>query len=355
MKMFFIISAFLFLVVASFIAWSSYPWGLKKRLLKEEIVNVETSEMMEVDERPAVIKILTFNLGFLYGKGSEGPGYAFRDRTYYEKSLEKLVAEIKEYGADIICFQEIDFESSRSHEINQARFVAEKAGYPYAAEAVSWDAHYIPFPYWPLKNNFGKMKSGGAILSRYPLSDHEVTLLEKPQSNPWWYNLFYLHRYFQKVTVTIADKKYTIINLHLEAFDKVDRKTQIEALVGKIKNEEIHFVAGDFNMLPKSALKKSKFYNDDDYENDPSFEIMMKAGLSEVIPDEIYAKEENLYFTFPAWKPDRRLDFIWYRPELKMMRAEVLFPCPGTECLSDHLPLRASFQIDSPRFNPYSQ
>ncbi len=33
-----------------------------------------------------------------------------------------------------------------------------------------------------------------------------------------------------------------------------------------------------------------------------------------------------------------------------MMKAEVL-----TSALSDHLPLRADFQIDSPKFNPYSQ
>lgn len=344
---------FLFTLVIAFIgvfAWASYPWSVNESEHKPEIVNIETDLMAETDEHPAVIKILTFNIGFLYGKGSEGPGYEHREKDYYVKALDKISQEILEWDVDIVCLQEVDFDSSRSHHINQAQYIARKSGFPFVAEAASWESHYIPFPYWPLKNNFGKMKSGGAILSKFPISDHEVTLLQKPMSQPWWYNLFYLHRYFQKVTVSVGDKKFKLINLHLEAFDKADRKSQVEKLVKKSQLENIDLVSGDFNMLPASATKTNKFFNDDEYENDNSYLVMMESALSEVIPDEIYAKDEGLFFTFPAWNPDRRLDYIWYRPGLKMMKAEVL---PSAS--SDHLPLRAIFQIGEPRFNPYSQ
>ncbi len=337
-------------LIIGFLAWSSYPWSVGESTSAREIMSVEPEQMMEMDERPSVIKMLTYNIGFLYGKGSEGTGYEHREIDYYQKSLMKVSSEIKEWNADVVCLQEVDFESSRSHKINQADYIARAAGYPFVAEASSWESNYIPFPYWPLKNNFGKMKSGGAILSKFPITDHEVTLLSKPTSQPWWYNLFYLHRYFQKVTISVGDKKFNLMNLHLEAFDKNDRKNQIIKLVHKIKNEKIDLVAGDFNMLPASATKRSKFYNDDDYENDASYELMTGPGLLEVIPDEIYAKDEAQFFTYPSWKPDRRLDYIWYKASLKMMKAEVL-----SSASSDHLPLRASFQIDSPRFNPYSQ
>ncbi len=334
-----------------FFAFASYPWSIQETSSTPGTISVNPEYMPETsEEQPSVIKILTFNIGFLYGQGSAGPVYEHREKEFYEKALAKIATEIKDWSPDIVCLQEIDFNSSRSHNIDQARYIAMKAGYPYIAEAVSWQSNYIPFPYWPLKNNFGKMVSGGAVLSRFPLSDHEVTLLAKPAANPWWYNLFYLHRYFQRVTVTIGDKKFKLINLHLEAFDKIDRKLQTEKLAQKVKSENIDMVAGDFNALPPSASKRTKFYNEDDYVNDDSYQAMAKSLLSEVIPDEIYAKEENLYFTFPAWAPDRRLDYIWYKPDLKMMKAEVL---PSAS--SDHLPLRASFQIDGPRFNPYSQ
>jgi endonuclease/exonuclease/phosphatase family metal-dependent hydrolase len=331
------------------LAWAAFPWSLNESHQSQEVISIEPQGMIDEEEHPSVIKILTFNIGFLYGKGSEGPGYEHRDRDFYEKRLKEVSKEIHDWGADVVCLQESDFDSSRSHSLNQAQFIAKHAGYPYVAEAHSWKSNYIPFPYWPLKNNFGQMASGGAILSRFPLSNHQVTLLKKPKSQPWWYNLFYLHRYFQKVTLTVGEKEFKLINLHLEAFDKVDRKNQVDKLAQMVKDEDIDIVAGDFNMLPTSANKRSKFFNDDEYENDSSYERMVSSGLSEVIPNDIYSKDESSYFTFPSWSPDRRLDYIWFKPGLKMMKAEVL---PSAS--SDHLPLRATFQIDSPRFNPYS-
>jgi endonuclease/exonuclease/phosphatase family metal-dependent hydrolase len=337
-------------VIIGLYAWGSYPWSIKERILNPEIIHVEPDDMMDINEKPSVIKILTFNISYLHGRGSEGPGYEYRPAEFYKKTLENLAQEIKAWDADVVCLQETDFDSGRSHGMNQAQYIAKKAGYPYLAEAVSWESNYIPFPYWPIKNHFGHMKSGGAILSRFPLSDHEVTLLSKPKSHPWWYNLFYLHRYFQKVTITVADKNFKLINLHLDAFDKTDRRSQARKLAEKVKTEDIDLIAGDFNTLPPSATKRSKFYNDDDYENDSTYQVMESTNLSEVIPDEIYAKDENLYFTCPAWAPDRRLDYIWYKSGLKMMKAEVL-----PSAISDHLPLRAIFQISGPTFNPYSQ
>jgi len=76
---------------------------------------------------------------------------------------------------------------------------------------------------------------------------------------------------------------------------------------------------------------------------------MNESGLDEVIPMDIYDNSEKDYFTFPSSRPDRRLDYIFYQRGLKLMKAEVL-----TSTLSDHLPVRAIFQIDSPRINPYS-
>ena len=331
------------------VAWFSYPWSLHEFRSVKEVTHVETEEMVETEEKPAVIKILTWNLGFLYGEGSEGPGYELKPKKYFDERLDSLVKTIQEAAVDVVFLQEIDFESDRSHGVDQAKYLAMKGGYPFVAEAVSWEANYIPFPYWPFSRHFGRMKSGGAVLSKYPIVKNDVILLEKPLSQPWWYNLFYLHRYFQKVTISINGRDFQVINLHLEAFDKKDRLKQIQKLVEIEAAEKIDFIAGDFNMVPTEATKKSKFYNDDDYENDPSFSEMGKSGMKEVIPEDIYMKEENLYFTFPSWKPDRRLDYIFYQQDLKMMRAEVL-----PSALSDHLPIKASFQINSPQINPYS-
>jgi endonuclease/exonuclease/phosphatase family metal-dependent hydrolase len=332
-----------------FLGWASYPWSLTSKSRSEQIIRIEPEGNVGNEDHPAVIKVQTWNIGYLFGLGSEGPGYEARSKDFYQKKLDELVAEIKASAPDVLCLQEVDFQSDRSQSINQARYLAQKAAYPYVAEAVSWEANYIPFPYWPFSRHFGRMRSGGAILSKYPITDHQVHLLDKPLSQPWWYNLFYLHRYVQKVTIEFGEKKISLINLHLEAFDKEDRRQQLAQLAARVKDEKVQFVAGDFNMVPSSATKKSRFLDStDDYENDPSYEVMKKSGLSEVIPDSIYTLNESAYFTFPSNRPDRRLDYIFFDPRLKMIKAEVL-----PSALSDHLPLQASIQIGNPVFNPY--
>jgi endonuclease/exonuclease/phosphatase family metal-dependent hydrolase len=354
MKMIIGIFGGIVVIFVLFLAWAGWPWSLEGHEVKVEVVHVEPKEMVDTEESPSVIKVLTWNTSFLYGDGSEGVGYSFREKKLYEEALDKMVAKIKEWRPDVVFLQEIDFESARSGYINQAQYLAEKAGFPYVAEAVSWEANYTPFPYWPIVNNFGRMRSGGAILSRYPLIDHMVTLLPKPQSNPWWYNIFYLHRYFQLVTLDLGSKKFKLVNLHLEAFDAKDRQSQIKSLSKFIKDHQVDIAAGDFNMLHASATKKGKFKNGDNYENDESYALMMKSGLLEVVPEGIYSLSESSYFTFPASKPDRRLDYIFYNAALKMMKAEVLPSGLGGVPLSDHLPIRASFQVGSPKVNPYS-
>lgn len=342
----------LFLVLCILIGWMAWPWSLSGRSSEVSVTVVEPKVEVEyLEEEPSVVKILTWNLGFLYGKGSEGPGYEPRTKEFFEERLQGLVNKIREWSPDIICFQEIDFDSERSGNINQAEYVAIHAGYPYVAQGVSWEANYIPFPYWPLSRNFGRMYSGGAILSRLPISSHSLEILAKPKSNPWWYNLFYLHRYFQTVTIDAGSRKLRVVNLHLEAFDKETRASEVKLLTQRLQEQKIDLIAGDFNMVPDSSAKKRKFSgSEDDYEGDRSFSLMKSSGFSEVVPEEIFGKDETRYFTFPSWAPDRRLDYIFFRTGLKMMKAEVL-----PSALSDHLPLKASFQISGPNFNPYQQ
>lgn len=331
--------------------WASFPWSLSGKVQEVPVVFLDESVLNDPHEEEGVIKILTWNLGFLYGKGSEGSGYELKGKMFFEKRLNELITFIRKENPDVICLQEVDFDSSRSWGINQARELALKAGYPYLAEGISWEANYIPFPYWPLSRNFGAMKSGGAILSKYPIKNHELELFQKPTSHAWWYNLFYLHRYVQTSTITIRDKDYVFMNLHLEAFDKIDRAKQVRLLQDKILEKKVDFVAGDFNMVPGRAAKKRNFpESTDDYEGDESFMIMSSGQLKEAIPEEIYMGSESRYFTFPSWKPDRRLDYIFYDPSHRLMRAEVL-----NSKLSDHLPLKASFQIAGPKYNIFSQ
>lgn len=340
--------------VVSFLAWASYPWTISQKSFEGEIQTLaHVPSLIDEDITPAVLKVVTWNMGYAYGLGSEGRGYEQKEDNYFKERLQQMGVLLQKSEADIVFLQEIDFDSKRSGYMDQAQTLAEIAGYRHLAYAPSWVANYIPFPYMPVKNHFGHINSGGAILSKYPIVKNTVELLGKPESQAWWYNLFYLHRYLQTVEVKLGDKSITAVNLHLEAFDRSNREKQAAHLAELIETGKVDLVAGDFNMVPTEAAKKTKFPDgDDNYENDMSYDLLKKTSLKDVIPEDIYGKNESLYWTYPTDRANRKLDYIFYKEELRFIKVEVLLEA---STLSDHFPMRASFQLGAAQFNPYSQ
>jgi endonuclease/exonuclease/phosphatase family metal-dependent hydrolase len=283
---------------------------------------------------------MSWNIGYVYGVGSEGTDYKPMTEEVHLTRLNQGLAVIKEGNADIVLLQEIDFDSARTHNLDQAMYLAKKAGYAYVAYAPCWQHNYIPFPYWPFKNHFGKMYSGGAILSRYPILKNDVTLFSKPDSNPWWYNLFYLYRFQQRAKIDIGSKEVWIANHHLEAFDKFNRMEQAEIALNKMLSLEktgefVLALGGDFNTTPTNAVQKDKFvgYYDDDYLDDNTFNLF-QTHYPEAISPEDYVLNEKKYFTFASDKLDRRLDFLFFNKDSKVLDFNIV-----ADETSDHLPI----------------
>jgi endonuclease/exonuclease/phosphatase family metal-dependent hydrolase len=348
MKMTWIICAGVMTPFLVFFFWASYPWELSSKTNEGEIG--ENISGVTPDTRPSTLSLLTWNISYGYGMGSEGSdGYAPKSKENYQSFLEKIAETIKASDADVVLLQEIDFDSSRSHRVDQLAEIARLSGHRFWARAESWRAQYIPFPFTPISHHFGRMNSGGAILSRWPIVKNEVHLLAKPQSHAWWYNLFYLHRYFQAVTLKLIDREVKLINLHLEAFDQVAKEEQARELVRFVKKHPVDFIAGDFNMLPNGAMKRSGFSNPKDvYEGEQTYTILEKLPLTEVVASVAYLQKEESWFTFPSSRPDRRLDYIYHALSRPLIRAEVVMT-PHPE-VSDHLPLKAIFKIFEPEF-----
>ncbi|MBY0517024.1 MAG: endonuclease/exonuclease/phosphatase family protein [Bacteriovoracaceae bacterium] len=347
MKAWMIIFLSLISPIILFFLWASYPWDLGAKVVDGEIEEVKNPKAFE---HPTTLSILTWNMAWGHGMGSEGTAeYVKNDKAFYEHHLEMMADAIKHSGADVVLLQEIDFGSSRSHYIDQLKFLAEKTGLSYQAKAESWRTNYVPFPYWPIARQFGKISNGGAILSRFPIIKNKIHLLAKPASKAWWYNMFYLYRYFQEVTFKVESREFTLINLHLEAFDKEAKMAQVKELVKLVKNSKIDFVAGDFNMLPEGAMKRSNFSNPaDNYEGDHTYKQATLMGLKEVVDPTFYLQKEESWFTFPSVKPDRRLDYIFYNEKWPLISTEVVSGAHAPA--SDHLPLKAIFKFFDPEF-----
>lgn len=335
------------ILIIAFLIWAAS--GIQSpKSYPGEILGPETEPTLkDLNE----LTIVSWNIGYGQGLGSEGSkGYKKRTKEEFANVLDEMGMVIHAQNPDLVFIQEIDFYSKRSYYQDQFTLLKEKINLPYAAKVVSWDAKYIPFPYWPISKHFGRVLSGGVVFSRFPISKNEIVLWEKPDNNPWWYNLYYLFRYSQSVQLKINNKYFWVINNHLEAFKKTNREEQglgLQKLGNSLSEQgELLLVGGDLNTVPTVASKKSKFqgYPKDNYEADETLEHILKIkGMKDSVLPTVYSGNESKYVTFPCDVPDRKLDYLIYNEKHELKDFQVI----GAGCLSDHLPIMIKLALSS--------
>lgn len=261
------------------------------------------------------LNIMTWNIAWLYGKGSEGDDdYKIQSQDFYQKKLKDFSQIFLDNHVDLAFLQEVDFDSDRSYHINELEALQKQIAFSFSIPVQSWDVAYMPFPYSPISRHWKKIISGGGILSRYKVSEGYNLILEKPDFF-WAYKKFYLHRYFQVVQLNLSsNESYYIINVHLEAFDQKKREAEISQLIQMIKKlqkeKEVLILAGDFNCEYEECEMIAKELD------------FMKA------PDKKLT-------TFPADNPHKKLDRIFVSRNWEINA----FTRLETGTLSDHLPL----------------
>ncbi len=266
------------------------------------------------------LKILTWNISYGYGMHSEGThGYRRMPKDHFESSLSSISELIRLEDPDIVLMQEVDFDSKRSYFIHELDHLARKSGLLYRDELISWNCAYVPYPGLNPLRQFGKVISGGGILSRYPLQMIQHDLLPKPKENPGIYNHFYLSRFLQMVKLRLGEApespRLTLMNLHLEAFSKDNRELHLVKLQDRLRDFNVDIAGGDFN------------------------------GSIHLFPEtlahwqELPASEP----TFPSVNPTERLDgFIIKKSRILNSSVKTL----DTGIVSDHFPLLLEFEVE---------
>jgi endonuclease/exonuclease/phosphatase family metal-dependent hydrolase len=342
-------SVWVILLVAAFVAFL-YVWGpgsLPEPGRFEHPIHVYGSP--EPADSAGMIRVMTYNIGYGYGLGSDGSDYHPKSREEIEASIRNMADLIRSDSIDVVLIQEIDFGSKRSGNFDQLAMLAELTGLSYGAEAVGWDANYVPFPYWPPSYHFGRVLSGGAVLSRFPIVDNQVMLLNKPAENAGYYNRFYLYRFHQAVGMVVNGDTVYVVNNHLEAFRTANRMEHAQSLVNWVedlsKSKNVIAVGGDMNALPYNATQLTDF-NDtsgDDYTGDRTMEIIgMMKGFRELASHEEYAANRDIWHTFPADAPNRRLDYIFVNTRYSFNNGQIPRKYGS---LSDHLPVVADIDL----------
>lgn len=140
------------------------------------------------------LSVLTYNIGYLSGMTNNLP--VDRKESLFSDNLSRSIDLLNSYDFDFIGLQEVDFGASRSFNYNQFDSLGIQLDFHQGAYAINWDKLYVPFPYYPFKNHFGRMYSGQGILSKMQLVSNDLIVLRKPISAPFYYNAFYLDRLF---------------------------------------------------------------------------------------------------------------------------------------------------------------
>ena len=314
---------FLVIIIIAFIAF--FFWASSSTLNSTEYKVVSELENKVKPENDTIFSIVTYNIGYLSGMTNNRA--IEKPKQLFDNNMNKVLLETKNVNPDIIAFQEIDYNASRSYNVNQETEIA-ALGFNYAAKAVNWDERYLPFPYWPIKMHFGKVVSGQSIISKYPLKEHQRIVLQRVESEPFYRNAFYLERLAQVVKVVLNGQEVVLINIHLEAFDKATRVNQFEevlAIFNKYKNDYPTILLGDFNSRArdKDAVIQKMF--------------AMK-GVGNAAFD-----MNNLGNTFDTKNPFERIDYIFYtKNSIEYISGKVL---NQFEQASDHLPVEMQFKL----------
>ena len=276
-------------------------------------------------DNDSVYSIMTYNIGYLSGMTNNKP--VAKNKELFDGNLKKVLAEIKKVNPDIVAFQEIDYDASRSFNVDQEEEIT-KLGYAYTAKGVNWDKRYLPFPYWPPTMHFGKVISGQSIVSKYLLKDYERIVLERVSDAPFYREAFYLDRLLQVVKVVLEGREVIVMNVHLEAFDQPTRSKQLQKVVQlfeKYAKTNPTILLGDFNSDPnyKNSVIK-KIFN------------MPAIGNAAFL-------ESDYDLTFDTEKPFERLDYIFFtKNTIEYVDGKVL---KSFGQISDHLPVEMRFRL----------
>lgn len=242
------------------------------------------------------LRLLSYNIqaGTTTGKYREYLTRSWRQVLPNNQRIANLdaIAELVA-GYDIVALQEVDCGSLRSGFLNQAKYLATHARFPFwnhqANRKVGMLAH-----------------AGNGLLSRIAPSLVEEHRL--PGAIPG--------RGAMIIRFGQGEQALWLVILHL-ALGRRARAQQFEYVAGLVREYPHVVVMGDLNTGPGSRELRS---------------FCDQAGL--IIPD-------RHILTFPSWQPQRAIDHILVSPNMDIAELEVL---PAN--YSDHRPLSMTVNLD---------
>jgi len=335
-----IIIVILFISIIGFLWWNHYPpLPLFSEGIIKQVAPVKGSAK-SLDQ----LCVVTYNIHF-------GIGYDWKRKDALHKQgfiqrLDRIAKILVEADADIVCLQEVDFDSQRTQRIDQAEHIAKKAGFAFVAKATHLRERFHP----SIQGLHGPIDHGICVLSKFPITQNQVTIFPHPKEVPFYLRWIFTPHGMQEVKIKHPKGYIHVFNAHLEPWSQRTREAEIEKMVALTKQVNTPIIiAGDFNTIPPETPKKMGFHMNDapwfidptkwDIENESTIKTLRALPtISEAIPPKQFLADEKASCTFPALDPIEKLDYIFALNGLKITKGFVFH---AAKTASDHLPLVA--------------
>ena len=265
------------------------------------------------------IRVACYNIA--HGRGVADSNWSGGTLDERMDRLDKIGELLKRIDADVVVLNEVDFDSSWSHSVNQAEYLAKIAGYDFRVEQRNLDFRVL---WW-------KWRFGNAILSKAPISNAYV--VDFP-GYKWWETLLAGKKRGVKCEVTFNGSHHVIVGCHLSHRSESLRVQSAQFLVDDIRGGfDPLFIAGDMNSTPSGFPK----HNVDKQERN-AIEVFDRSGL--FVRNPATAPPEETSLTFPSTNPQMVIDWILISNDYSFQDYRVL-----KSDLSDHLPIYADVLV----------
>lgn len=200
------------------------------------------------------LTLVSFNIGYA-ALGENADFFMDGGKTTKPDSKEEVEANIdgitntlKSLGADIIMLQEVDVNSGRTFNIDEAEAFSKALDLP-RSFALNYSAAFVPYP---VSSMIGKVNSGLATYTGLAVS--EASRIQLPVPFSWPVRTINLKRclLIDRIPVEGSNSELVIINLHLEAYDSGEGKPAqtrmlYDLLEAEYKKGNYVIAGGDFN------------------------------------------------------------------------------------------------------------
>ena len=280
------------------------------------------------------LTVVTWNIRFGIGRaewfGDSCGELVLFDTDKIQDGLELLAAKIIAMDADILLLQEVDTDSKRSAYVDQVQWLLDNTALNYGVYASMWEVQFVP------SDGLGRVNTGNAILSHWPLSEAERIQLSLRGDQDALTRAFYVRRNVLRAKVNYPGSPFWAVDIHASAFSNDDTKQkqylEFKAVLDELNAQGENFVAGgDLNELPPGAAKNNYCDNDrcpgesaeDDEGCDFSNETTWISPLFDsYIPGVSlvnYLQDENRHFTHASthdanderYQWNRKLDYLF--------------------------------------------